>query len=129
MFCSNCGNPLNGGVCNVCSGALNNAQGATVVPVNQNNTGGTLLVKRPNSFIGIAINIDLTIDGYAYKLGNDQQLAFTLTPGVHTITYKVWCRRLKTVQVNVVAGGNYFLEFAVDWLWGGFKLSKNCKLQ
>jgi hypothetical protein len=128
MFCSNCGNPLNGGVCNICGGDLNSNQ-ESVQTVNQGNVGGTLLVKRPNSFIGIAINIDLTIDGYAYKVANDQQLTFNLTPGVHTITYKVWCRRLKTVQLNVVAGGNYYLEFAVDWLWGGFKLSKNCKLQ
>ncbi len=100
---------------------------APVAPTDGNN--GVVVIKRKNSFVGIAINIDLTLDGYPYKISNDQTMSFTLTPGVHTITYKVWCRRLKTVQINAVPGGNYFIEFTPDWLWGGFKLSKNSRIQ
>ena len=71
----------------------------------------------------------MTLDGQPFQLSNGQQLIYSLVPGIHTITYKLWCRREKTVQINVVAGGQYLIDFTADWLWGGFKLSKNSKLQ
>lgn len=90
---------------------------------------GTLVINRKNSFIGCAVNIEMTLDGQPFQLSNGQQLIYSLVPGIHTITYKLWCRREKTVQINVVAGGQYLIDFTADWLWGGFKLSKNSKLQ
>ena len=42
----------------------------------------------------------MTLDGQPFQLSNGQQLAYSLVPGVHTVTYKVWWRRKKTVEVN-----------------------------
>ena len=120
MFCNNCGTPVNSQ-----SENLSNIQEVSM----QSNNNGLLVVNRKNSFVGIDVNIAMTIDGSPFQLCNNQQFSFSLTPGVHTITYKVWCRRTKTVQINVVPGGNYLIDFVADWLWGGFKLSKNSKLQ
>ena len=134
MNCTNCGSPVNGQFCNNCGTPV----GGQVAPVQQpvqpiapqsDPNNGTLVVNRKNSFVGIAINIAMTLDGQPFQLSNGQQLAYSLVPGVHTVTYKVWCRRKKTVEVNVVAGGQYLIDFTPDWLWGGFKLSKNSKLQ
>ena len=85
----------------------------------------SLSVVRPNSFIGSAVKIDITIDNYPYQLANDKTLTFNLVPGHHVITYKVWCRRLKTVEIDAVAGKSYSIIFKPDLLWGGFKLSKD----
>lgn len=99
-------------------------------PVQQGNNGtGVLVINRIKSFVGMAIDINLTLDGQPFKMSNGTQVSYNLVPGVHTVTYKVWCRREKTVQVNVVAGGQYLIDFTPDFLWGGFKLSSNSKLQ
>lgn len=126
MYCQKCGSVVNGAYCSNCGNPVSS------MPIAQSDTqtnNGILVINRKNSFFGIAVNIGITIDGNPYQLSNNQQLSFALTPGVHTITYKSWCRRTKTVEINVVAGGNYLLDFVVDFLWGGFKLSKKSKLQ
>lgn len=87
-----------------------------------------LTITRINSFAGVAVKIALTVDGYQYDLANNSTLSFNLTPGNHVITYKVWCRRLKTVNINAVPGNNYSIIFKPDLLWGGFKISNDSKL-
>ena len=93
------------------------------------NDVGTLCINRPNLFIGCLIDIELTVDGYPYKLSNGGQLLFNLTPGPHVITYKVWCRRVQTINVFVQPRFNYLIDFKYDWIWGGFKLSDKSILQ
>lgn len=124
MNCSKCGNVITPGssFCGVCGNSVNNQ-----VVGNQNT--GKLTVTRANSFVGCAIDLDVYINGALYKLGNGGKLEFDLAPGLYKIDYKVWCRRMKTLQINVVAGNYYVLDFGPDYLWGGFKPSNNCKLQ
>ena len=127
MNCNSCGSPVNGQFCNNCGSPVGAPVQQVVSQVGTNN--GTLVINRKRSFVGVAVNIAMTLDGQPFQLCNGQQLAYTLTPGMHVITYKVWCRRKKTVEVNVVAGGQYLIDFVPDLLWGGFKLSKESKLQ
>ena len=98
-------------------------------PVVNGNEVGTLCINRPNLFVGCLIDIELTVDGYPYKLSNGGQLLFNLTPGPHVITHKVWCRRVQTINVFVQPRFNYLIDFKYDWIWGGFKLSDKSILQ
>lgn len=122
--CPNCGLDLVAGAnfCDKCGASLN--------PTTQVNNAGTghLLIKRKSSFYGFAVSISVNINNLDYSLGNGDELNFDLLPGRYVITYKVWCRRKKEVTIDVVSGGNYYIEFVNDYLWGGFKLSKNSKL-
>ena len=118
-FCGVCGNPVNSENFNM----YMNAQ------VAGNPSIGKLTVSRENNFVGCAANLDVYINGTLYKLGNGGRYDFDLAPGLYTIDYKVWCRRKKTIQINVVAGNFYILEFNPDILWGGFQISNRSKLQ
>lgn len=148
MRCVNCGQEYVGNFCDMCGTPAAPAAmpqqtvQQTVIqqqPVMQQqqiqqsvvngNDVGTLCINRPNLFIGCLIDIELTVDGYPYKLSNGGQLLFNLTPGPHVITYKVWCRRVQTINVFVQPRFNYLIDFKYDWIWGGFKLSDKSILQ
>ena len=121
MYCTNCGAEVQGNFCTKCGAAVGSA------PMNQGN--GTLVITRPSKFWGWAVKLNVMIDGNAYPLGAGQSLSFTLTPGNHVISYKIWCRREQIIQLAVVPGGSYSVVFDYDWLWGGFKVGKSSKLQ
>lgn len=120
MFCTKCGSKVEGRFCSSCGSPVedNNLQ--------QNN----LIIERVKGVMGVAINIDITVDNSnIIKLPNGSKLTYNLEPGVHTITYKVWCRRQKDVSINVEPGKNYYIKFVYDPLWGGFKISKDSILK
>lgn len=121
MFCPNCGAEVNGSFCTKCGTPINGGTNPY--------QGGTLLITRPSKFWGWAVKLNVAIDGTIYPLSAGQTLSFNLVPGVHVITYKIWCRREQRVDLNVVPGGNYSVVFDYDWLWGGFKVGKASKLQ
>ncbi len=127
MFCTKCGKEVNGEFCEHCGNQIgvNSGNVSQVVNDSQHN----LVIKRKGSFLGCGININLTINGNSYYLSNGQELFFTLVPGENVITYKVWCRRLKTINLNVEAGKSYIINFVPDLLWGGFKVSSDSILQ
>ncbi len=151
MRCVNCGQEYVGNFCDMCgTPAVPAAMPEQVIQQQQvvqqpmmnqvqqpmmqqtvvnSNEVGTLCINRPNFFVGCLIDIELTVDGYPYRLSNGGQLLFNLTPGSHVITYKVWCRRTQTVNVFVQPRCNYLIDFQCDWLWGGFKLSNKSILQ
>lgn len=127
-MCPNCGGQVlsNQNFCNYCGSPMNNG-------INQNMNGnmqvstGKLFINRVNNFYGCAAKLTIYINGCAYSLANGSRIELDLVPGVYTITWRFWCRRDKTVQINVVPGNWYQLEFKPDYLWGGFKLSDRCK--
>lgn len=129
MFCTNCGKPVNGNFCESCGTPVSNNNNVSEAQNDGAIRVGNLVVCRPDFAMGFAVNIDLYVDGTLYKLGNGQQYIFNLEPRMHVIEYKFWCRRKKTINLNVVTGSNYYIEFEYDVLWGGFKLSKKSKLQ
>lgn len=122
--CPNCGNPISGNInfCDKCGYQL-----VQITPAQTSDTGHLHIVRK-KSFYGCAVSLSVTINNVDYKLNNGDELNFDLQPGRYVITYKVWCRRRKEVTIDVVAGGNYLMEFVNDYLWGGFKLSKDSKL-
>ena len=134
MFCTQCGTPNNGGnFCIKCGCPSNNqvTQAPQQSPYNQTiqaNTG-RLVLMRKGKVIGFAIDIHITINGLSYKLDAGNNITLDLAPGMYQISYKVWCRREKTITINVVAGNNYLVDFVYDPLWGGFKIGKDSKLQ
>jgi len=89
---------------------------------------GHLLVSRKKSFYGFAISLNVQINNVDYNLSSGDTIDLNLLPGKYLITYKVWCRRQKELTIDVLANQEYFLEFVNDYLWGGFKVSKNSKL-
>ncbi len=122
--CPNCGNPIvnSSNFCKKCGIQLNQST--------QTNTSetGHLSISRKKSFYGCAISLSVVINNSDYKMNSGDVLKFDLQPGRYIIAYKVWCRRQKEITIDVVAGGTYFVEFVNDYLWGGFKISKNSKL-
>ena len=134
-FCSKCGNVIqpNSGFCGVCGNPVNNGNVNTNMDMNNKVVGnpnmGKLIVSREDNFVLCAVNLDVYINGVLYKLGNGGGYYFDLAPGLYIIDYKVWCRRKKTVQINVVAGNFYKLEFIPDFLCGEFQISNSSKLQ
>ena len=135
MNCSRCGNVIqpNSGFCGACGNPVNNGNVNMNMYMNNqvvsNPNMGKLIVTRENNFVGCAANLDVYINGALYKLSNGGRYDFDLAPGLYTIDYKVWCRRKKTIQINIVAGNFYLLEFTPDFLWGGFQISNKSKLQ
>ena len=125
--CIRCGNDLapNQNFCNCCGLPVTNMVSNT--NINSNSNTGKLIVSREKNFYGCAAKLKVLINGYCYTLENGQVLDFNLIPGVYTITWKFWCRRNKSIQINVLAGGYYCVNFKPDYLWGGFKLSDKCK--
>lgn len=128
-FCTGCGNPVNN---------MNNANNFNNInnlnPVSNNfnniniNPGmGKLILSRKESFYGFAVKLTVVINGYVYSLGNGFRYDLDLAPGVYNVTWKFWCRRDKTIQINVMPGNIYCVDFKPDYLWGGFKLSERCK--
>lgn len=128
-FCSKCGHQVMPGS-NICHNCGTNMAPTTPYQPQVTSVGtGRLVINRQSSFIGCAIAIHITINGMPYELKNNSQLALDLMPGVYQITYKVWCRRQKTVTVNVRAGGNYLIDFVADLFWGGFKIGNGSVLE
>lgn len=121
-FCPKCGHQIMPGS-NLCHNCGNNMAPTQVYQpqVTTVNTGH-LVINRQKSFVGCAIAIHITINGVPYELNNNSQLVFDLAPGSYQVNYKVWCRREKSVIINVHAGGNYLVDFVVDPIWGGFKI-------
>jgi len=127
--CSKCGGQVlnNQNFCNYCGNAINNTN---ISNMNNNiSATGKLIITRAKNFYGMAVNLTIIINGYSYSLSNNGRLEFDLVPGVYNITWKFWCRRDKSVQINVMPGNWYCLDFKPDYLWGGFKLTDKCKFQ
>lgn len=124
MFCTKCGSKIkdDSTFCEHCGNKVNG--------VNENNSSqGSILFRRNNSFVGVIIGISIYIDGNLWKeLRNSCDLEIKLPSGRHAISYKVWCRRMKTVEIDIKAGESYYFNFVPDYLWGGFKLGKDSKL-
>lgn len=125
---------MNNGVCPRCGGqVLNNQNFCNYCgnPVSNGNnmapTTGKLIISRVNNFYGFAANLTIYINGCCYALSNNGRLEFDLAPGVYNITWRFWCRRDKSMQLNVMPGNWYQLEFKPDYFWGGFKLTDRCK--
>ena len=125
-FCTQCGaNNVGGNFCVTCGSPINNQVAQQPV---QTNTG-QLILMRKGAVMGFAIDIHITINGVSYKLSAGNSITLDLAPGSYQISYKVWCRREKTITINIVAGNNYLVDFVYDPLWGGFKIGKESKLQ
>ncbi len=129
VVCPNCNyaNPIGAKFCSKCGGSLELNQVTKLVQ--EYATTGHLVIERKKSFWGCAISLKIEIAGNSYDLSNGSKLEFDLVPGVYSISYKVWCRRLKTVDVNMTSAGNARIYFVPDLLFGGFKVSKESKLQ
>lgn len=120
MFCSNCG--AFAGMNNFCENC------GSKVTDNIENTG-ILTITRPNRFVGVAVGIEIYIDNKSYtNIKNNSKIELRLPEGKHTISYKVWCRSLKTIELNIIRGNNYELIFTPDYILGGFKINKNSRL-
>lgn len=52
-----------------------------------------------STVMGFAINIHITINGVNYKLTAGKSMTLNLLPGTYQISYKVWCRRKKQLQL------------------------------
>ncbi len=84
-----------------------------------------LEIRRKKSIWGCAIKIHIDVDGSEkFDLGNNEAKDVDLTKGEHTIKYKVWNRREKSVVINAQDGKEYKILFKYDPFWGGFKLDK-----
>lgn len=84
-----------------------------------------LEIRRKKSIWGCAIKMHIDVDGSEkFDLGNNEFKEVDLTKGEHTIKYKVWNRREKSVVINAQDGKEYKILFKYDALWGGFKLDK-----
>ena len=88
---------------------------------------GKLVIRRVKNIYGFAVKLPIYVNGIEYKVGNGEGFELDLVPGLYYITWKFWCRRDQSIQINVMPGNYYVVEFKPDYLWGGFKLSKNCK--
>jgi hypothetical protein len=129
--CPKCGGQVlnNQNFCNYCGTPINNLNNQNMNNQVMNNmpTTGKLFISRVNNFYGCAVKLTIYINGCAYSLENGGRIDLDLVPGVYNITWRFWCRRDKNVQINVMPGNWYQLEFKPDYLWGGFKLSDRCK--
>ena len=84
-----------------------------------------LEIRRKKSFGGCAVKMHIDIDDIEkFDLGNNETKEVDLTKGEHTIKYKVWNRREKSVVINAQDGKEYKILFIYDPLWGGFKMAK-----
>lgn len=126
-FCSKCGTQIVVGTsfCGKCGNPVNNQNMNNVQNINSNT--GKLIISRENNFYGCAANLDVFINGVAYRLSNGGRYEFDLAPGMYNIEYKAWCRRKKSVQVSLMAGNYCVVDFGPDYLWGGFKPTNRCK--
>lgn len=116
MFCSNCGTKLsnNENICPSCGTA--------------NEQSFNLKISRPGKFVGCAVKLHITIDDIEFDLAANDEKTLTLSEGVHTVKYNIWCRREHSVDVTVAAGKVCHVIFTYDALWGGFKVNKKSVL-
>lgn len=114
-FCAKCGTVLGGN---------NGPQVATSVEGT-----GHLIIERKDSFWGCAVAATIGIGGNSYQLPNGGKIEMDLVPGTYQVTYKVWSRSLKTVEVIITSSCMCRVYLVPDLLLGGFKLSKESKLQ
>lgn len=123
-FCFQCGTPLQqqGGTI-APSVEIAPQQVAQAVPVG--NGIASLKIKRVSSFQGCAVPLTVIIDSIEYTFNNGDELVINISPGIHMVYWKFWSRSNKEVQINAVAGGQYYVELVADLLLGGFKLGKN----
>jgi len=137
MYCMKCGNEIVGNdkFCPKCGSSIEQSNSNVInnTNVNTNNVVNTadvavLKVERKSSFWGFAVQVDIQVDGVSYNLGAGEAFLVNLTPGKHVVTYKVWCRSLKTIEINAVAGKNYYLPLVIDLILGGFKIGKDAVL-
>lgn len=128
-ICPNCNNVNAPGAkfCAKCGTALGDSNVQQGVP----STGGTghLIIERKDSFWGCAVPVTIGIGGYSYQLQNGGKIEMDLNPGTYQVTYKVWSRSLKTVDVVITPSCMCRVYLVPDLLLGGFKLSKESKLQ
>lgn len=139
-FCPKCGTQCDGNAkfCMACGEQLQQSQGGTIAPsvkIQQTpvqeqgmpvGTGiASLRIQRVSSFSGCAVPLKVIVDTIEYSFNNGDELVVNVAPGVHTVYWEFWSRSRKEVQVNVVAGGQYYVEIVADLLLGGFKLGKN----
>jgi len=133
MYCIKCGALVEGNFCSKCGTPVNKEDSQQVSKEGSQskeiNDMGMLKVERKSSFWGWAVKVDITIDGSLYYLGSGDNFQVALVPGHHVITYKVWCRSLQTLELDVGAGKNYYLPLEIDFWRGGFKVGKEAVLK
>ncbi|MCX4364902.1 MAG: hypothetical protein OSJ70_03935 [Bacilli bacterium] len=89
-----------------------------------------VIIRRKKSVWGCAIKMHIAVDdAQKFDLSNNETKEIDLAIGEHTVKYKVWNRREKSVVINVHEGKEYSLLFKYDPLWGGFKLAKDSTLE
>ncbi len=130
IVCPNCGSVNNGGAqyCVKCGTSLVDNQNSGVAQ--SSGPTGHLTIERKDSFWGIAVSLTVSIGNNSYQLPNGGKLDFELIPGTYPVSYKVWCRSLKTVNVVITPMCQNRIYFTPDLLLGGFKIKeKESKLQ
>ena len=139
-FCMSCGSALPAeeqevAVTPISQPTIQPVSNGPVVPIPVNAaqapvTGefGSLLIRRKTCYQGWALPLTVLVDGNQYTFNNGDELTFHLTPGVHWVVWKFWCRSDQQTQVTVVPGGYYFVELVYDWVWGGFKMNPESKV-
>lgn len=126
-FCMSCGTPLQGGATGQVQVAPQPAAPVVASTVDPNMCG-SLLIRRKQAYQGWAVPLMVVVDGLEYTFTNGQEMTLKLTPGVHHVVWKFWCRSNQETYVTVQAGGYYFIEFVLDWVWGGFKMNPESKV-
>lgn len=116
MFCSNCGNKLE-------SDALFCGECGSKVLGDYN-----LIVSRPGTVMGFAVSLHVEVADKSFDLNAGNSVNLKLEPGTYKLTYKIWCRRLQSVDVVIEEGKISSVIFEYDALWGGFKVSKSSNL-
>lgn len=123
-YCKECGKFIEAGAkfCNKCGATINQ-------DVEQNKKdSGKLIIRRKSSILGAAVGIKVTLNGTDYTFTNGTEMSFDLNPGTYTVSWKFWCRSLQKTDVVITSGNTCLVELVYDWLWGGFKLGKNSKI-
>ena len=127
-FCMECGTPIGGVEEPVQVVAVPQPAAPVVASTVDPNMCGSLLLRRKQCYQGWAVPLTVVVDGREYTFTNGQEMTLKLTPGVHHVLWRFWCRSDQEVYVTVQSGGYYFVEFVVDWVWGGFKMNPESKI-
>lgn len=116
MFCSSCG-------------AKMSAKDDKCPSCGESSAGAfNLKISRPGKIMGCAVKLHVTVDDIEFDLSANDEKVLTLSKGVHTVKYNIWCRREHSVDVTIEDGKVCHVIFSYDALWGGFKVSKKSTL-
>lgn len=113
--------------CKKCGAKTENETNICVDCEKIGNNEFNIKISRPSA-MGFAVKLHVTVDDIEFDLASNDEKVFNLTEGVHTVKYKVWCRREHQVDVSIEKGKLCHVIFKYDALWGGFKISKKSVL-